>query len=134
MVRYSAFVLDDLNKETLVQKVSQLLSVGFLGQAGWEVIAHHCTINMGPLAAELKQNLGFLYELEIDGIGINERVIAARVAKLSQAGQISKNKTPHITIAVNREAGAKPVESNNIIEWTPFPANFNLFGTLSEIR
>jgi hypothetical protein len=134
MARYSAFVLDDENKETLVKKVEALLPAGFLNQVGWEVIAHHCTVNMGGLDPDLKQNLGFRYELEIDGVGINERVIAVRVSKLSQVGQISKNKIPHITVAVNREANAKPVESNNIRKWEEFPANFSLFGTLTEVR
>lgn len=47
-------------------------------------------------------------------------------------GYISKNKIPHITIAVNVAGGGKPVMSNNITDWQPMNP-VSLKGTVSEV-
>jgi hypothetical protein len=134
MIRYSAFVLSELDRQALLNEIYPKLETGFLNQAGWEEIAHHCTINMGKLEPEFVPFIGNKYELKITGIGINERVIAVRISKNSQAGLISKNKCPHITIAVNRAAGAKPVESNNIENWEDWYPNITILGEMKEVE
>lgn len=134
MVRYSAFVLKDDDHNKVVEKASKLLEDGLLNQAGWEILSHHCTINMGNLDADLRNYKGYEYDLDITHIGINERVIAFKVAKNTQSGKLSKNKTPHITVAVNRMAGAKPVESNQIENWIELDAPFTVKGILTEVK
>ena len=46
---------------------------------------------------------------------------------------ISDNKTPHITIGVNRSAGAKPVQSNNITKWDILRTPIALLGQVEEL-
>jgi hypothetical protein len=42
--------------------------------------------------------------------------LAAKIIPLGHFLHIH-NETPHVTILVNRDAGAKPVESNKITQW-----------------
>ncbi len=103
-ISYSAVVLDHESSELLLNK--------FNGEIpdGWKKYAHHMTIALGK-AIEDENLLGSSQILTVTQIGKSDMVIAVRVE-----GFPSKNKIPHITLAVNPEGG-KPFMSNKIEEW-----------------
>jgi hypothetical protein len=81
--------------------------------SGWETIAHHVTLNMGPWKGDPAQ-IGQWFPIEISGLAMDDKVMAVSVNLPN--GPMSKNAQPHITIAVNREAGGKPAMSNKL-QW-----------------
>ena len=103
-ISYSAVVLD--------HESSELLLNTFKGEIpdGWKKYAHHMTIALGK-AIEDENLLGSSQILTVTQIGKSDMVIAVRVE-----GFPSKNKIPHVTLAVNPEGG-KPFMSNKIEEW-----------------
>ena len=103
-ISYSAVVLDNESSELLLNK--------FNGEIpdGWKKYAHHMTISLGK-AIEDENLLGSSQTLIVTQIGKSDMVMAVRVE-----GFPSKNKIPHITLAVNPEGG-KPFMSNKIEEW-----------------
>ena len=103
-ISYSAVVLDYESSESLLNK--------FNGEIpdGWKKYAHHMTIALGK-AVEDENLLGSIQTLIVTQIGKSDMVIAVRVE-----GFPSKNKIPHVTLAVNPEGG-KPFMSNKIEEW-----------------
>ena len=103
-ISYSAVVLDHESSELLLNK--------FNGEIpdGWKKYAHHMTIALGK-AVEDENLLGSSQTLIVTQIGKSDMVIAVRVE-----GFPSKNKIPHVTLAVNPEGG-KPFMSNKIVEW-----------------
>ncbi len=120
---YSAVVLDKESR-------SKLLSVmGTYVPDDWEKIAHHMTINMGPIKPELERYLGMTVPLRVKEIGISEKAFAVKVE-----GFPTTNKIPHITIAIDRKGGGKPVMSNLITDWRPIQLGFDLKGTVKEIK
>lgn len=119
-ISYSGVVLNEKSRELLKTYISY--------PDGWEFIAHHMTINMGPLKEEYKPLLGQSMDLLVTHIGQTDKVVAVKVESEIQ----TKNKDPHITIAVNRTEGGKPVMSNDITEWVPiYP--FEVEGKIEEI-
>ena len=103
-ISYSAVVLDHESSELLLNK--------FNGEIpdGWKKYAHHMTIALGK-AIEDENLLGSSQILTVTQIGKSDMVMAVRVE-----GFPSKNKIPHITLAVNPEGG-KPFMSNKSEEW-----------------
>jgi len=103
-ISYSAVVLDYESSESLLNK--------FNGEIpdGWKKYAHHMTIALGK-AVEDENLLGSTQTLIVTQIGKSDMVMAVRVE-----GFPSKNKIPHVTLAVNPEGG-KPFMSNKIEEW-----------------
>lgn len=122
-VLYSAVVLDDASHQMLVNQFNTLIPKDF------KIYAHHMTINMGEIKEEYRKYLGTTVMLKIIAIGIDEKVIAARVV-----GFPTVNKIPHVTIAVDVANGGKPVMSNNITNWLPTKSLFMLKGTVQEIK
>jgi predicted kinase len=115
-------VLDDTSKKKL------LATLGDNIPEGWDVIAHHMTINFGKgLTGDRKDDLGKVVNLNIVSIGKSDMVIAAGVE-----GYHSDNKLPHITLAVNKSGGGKPVMSNNITDWKSLPSYINVSGVVTE--
>lgn len=86
---------------------------------GWEVVLHHVTLNMGPFKGN-RELLGQTFKVRVDTKASDEKVMAVGVDL--PAGVTSKNATPHITVAVNRDGGGKPVMSNNLKEWNAIPS------------
>ena len=103
-ISYSAVVLDYESSESLLNK--------FNGEIpdGWKKYAHHMTIALGK-AVEDENLLGSSQTLTVTQIGKSDMAVAVRVE-----GFPSKNKIPHVTLAVNPEGG-KPFMSNKIEEW-----------------
>ena len=95
----------------------------------WETIAHHVTLNMGPWKGDPSM-VGQYFDLTVTGFAMDDMVMAVEVALPS--GLKSKNANPHITVAVDREAGGKPVMSNKL-DWSKTQAlSLPLRGQLQE--
>ena len=103
-ISYSAVVLDHDTSELLLNKFDDEIP------DGWKKYAHHMTIALGK-AVEDEDLLGSIQTLIVTQIGKSDMAIAVRVE-----GFPSKNKIPHITLAVNPDGG-KPFMSNKIEEW-----------------
>lgn len=117
-ISYHAFVLDKSDQEylsTFVKKQPEF-------NLSWETIAHHVTVGMGKTSDKLIPIIGKRYSIKITHYGfIENRVIAVKVivSNFPQDDFSSSVKFPHITLAVNRNSGAKPYESNKITHWEP---------------
>lgn len=122
---YSALVLDEASHKRLVEVLSDRLP------DGWEVIAHHMTINMGPLRKGPCDPglLGESATLKVVSLASDELVMAVGVT----SDVPSKNAQPHVTIAVNRQAGGKPFFSNKLTSWIDLDEPFELTGTILEV-
>jgi hypothetical protein len=131
---YSAVLLDEKSQLKL-EKLAEDIRVNgvrlpmLVRDSGWKMYNHHMTICMGPLPEYLKQYIDTPQKLEVTHIGISDKAVAARVI-----GFDSKNKIPHVTIAVNIKGGGKPVNSNDIKEWTPVEKVIKLSGEVRELQ
>jgi hypothetical protein len=94
---------------------------------GFEKIAHHMTITMGGLPPEKKSDVGKTVNLTVTHLGVSEKAIAVKVS-----GYFTTNKNPHITLAIDRKGGAKPVDSNKITNWETLPQQIPLSGKVTE--
>lgn len=123
---YTALVLDKDSKERLVRRFAHLIP------GDWDVIAHHMTINMGPISKGPADPslLGKAAELTVVSVAADDKVMAVGVT----SDVPSKNAQKHITLAVNREGGGKPVMSNNLSNWEALPEHFDLYGTVEEVQ
>lgn len=119
-VSYSAVVLTSSSQEDLIIRLSQVIP-------DWHIYAHHMTICMGSLNNDRKKHIGTKQKLEVYEIGGSDQVIAVKVK-----GFESDNKIPHITLAVNKDKGGRPVMSNDIENWIPI-APFNVWGIVEEV-
>jgi len=124
-VSYSAVVLDDKSRASLLKVLSPMIP------KGWEIIAHHMTIKMGALdnGSEAQEDMENNIEvsLRVVDYAMDELVMAVGVE-----GYQSTNPKPHITIAVNRADGGKPFFSNKLTDWKPLGFPLNLTGKVSE--
>lgn len=121
-ISYTALVLTPESRSQLLRQLGATPD-------GWEVIAHHMTINMGPAdRGPAVEMVGQTHELTAVALGQDERVMAVQV----QSDVPSDNSTKHITIAVNRAAGGKPFHSNQLGEWSPI-SPISLKGVIEEV-
>ena len=119
-VSYSGVILNEESRKLLKKYIPY--------PKDWEFIGHHMTINMGSLKEEYTSLLGQSFDLLVTHIGQTDKVVAVKVESEIK----TQNKTPHITIAVDRVNGGKPVMSNDITDWVPvFP--FEVEGKIEEI-
>lgn len=142
-ISYSAVVLDeksqkdlkDLVKDFTVKTANNATVPIVVRDSGWEWYCHHMTINMGPLKDNLRANeettVGSPQKLTVIAIGASDKAVAVKVQGL-MAGH-SKNAIPHVTVAVNKKQGGKPVDSNKITDWQAAPKNLVLKGKVEEI-
>lgn len=118
---YTAVVLRDAER-------AKLLSA-YPAPEGFEPIAHHMTINMGPASNGPAANmLGQEAVLKIISVASDDKVMAVEV----ETNVPSINKRKHITIGVNRAAGGKPVQSNNLANWRSVPP-LQIHGIVAEV-
>lgn len=108
-VSYSAIVLTPESHEKLVTQFRDRVP------AGWTIFAHHVTINMGELPPELKASIGLPVKIQVIDWNMDDKVAAVQVVVPRELQPFMKNKHPHITIAVNKAGGGKPVMSNSMI-------------------
>lgn len=131
---YSAVVLDEKSHLKLVAWAENNVKVVgvrlpiLVRDNGWKIAAHHMTVNLGELPEYLKQYLGTKQKLEATHIGVSPMAVAVRVI-----GFESKNRIPHVTIAVNVRSGGKPVMSNDIKDWVPLETPIKLTGEVQEL-
>lgn len=97
---------------------------------GWELIAHHVTVNMGSYKGD-RQNLGRSFQIKVKSFAKDDKVCAVGV----EVNGLEVKANPHITIAVDRANGGKPAMSNKL-DWNNAEqmAEVNLTGTLFEVR
>lgn len=130
-IAYSGIVLTNKSKTEMVNYIfnNSITSKELKKDLkNWEILAHHMTINMGPVKEEYKPLLGQSFDLLVTHVGYTDKVLAVKV----ETQFVTKNKDPHITVAVNKQKGGKPVMANEITEWIPiFP--FEVEGKLEEI-
>jgi hypothetical protein len=112
---YTAIVLDEDSAALVKKEGGRYRETPY----GADFKCHHVTLAMG---ADATFPVGKRRILTVTHIGCVEgRVSAFRVLGADD----SKNKVPHVTIAVAK--GAKPVESNQIVEWREV-LNFSISG------
>mgnify|MGYP004461619809 FL=1 len=131
-VAYSGVVLDNESHQRLLNSVDI--------PEGWETIAHHMTITLGPLLHpkgkhDFSKNYGPGNEvtLKVTHVGLDDRAMAVKV---EAPYEISKRIAfPHITVAVNREGGGKPFHSNKIPadNFKPIEGELMVRGTVQEV-
>lgn len=114
---YSGIFLD--NKSKL------LLGTKMYVPSGWKKYGDHMTIKMGRLPDNLIDKKGKKFTLTINSIGVSDTNIAFGVKS-----NLSTNKIPHITWAVDTDKG-KPVDSNKIKKWKKI-IPFTVTGILDE--
>lgn len=122
-ISYSAVVLD----ASSVTKIKNWIGEDFNGSE-WELIAHHATICLGELPQHMKHRIGEVVTLTGFMFGSSDKAMAIEVEGIE-----SKNKIPHITIAINRETGGKPVDSNKITNWKKIKM-FDVTGVITEVE
>ncbi len=118
-VSYSGIILDKNTQQEVLNQVDI--------PNGWKVYAHHMTICLGELPENLKHLKGKKQNLKITKLGKSDKAIAFGVET-----DLSKNKIPHITIAINTSIGAKPKDSNDITEWENIEP-FTVIGYVDEV-
>ena len=126
-ISYSAVVLDKLSQQKLVGVFKPMIP------KDWEIIADHMTIKMGALEngsqAKEDMNNGTTITLNVKDYAINDMVMAVRVE-----GYETQNAIQHITLAVNRKAGAKPVMANKLTDWKELIFPLVLTGKVTEVN
>ena len=127
-VTYSAVVLTDDSRETLLDAIGEQIP------EGWKVIAHHMTIIFAkPLPELVKDKLDDTVSLFAYEIGVSEKALAVKVKGFPafENDGITPKKIPHVTVAVSPIG--KPVDSNFITEWKPLDQEIELTGTVKEL-
>ena len=124
-VKYSAVVLDDKSRTALLKRLGNMIP------DGWETIAHHMTMNMGALAPEYQKFLGMTIVMEAVEFAADDKVMAVGV---EVDKYLTKNAKPHITLAVNRANGGKPMMSNQLTNWEKLSEPLVLTGTVTEVQ
>lgn len=121
-VAYSAVVLDDRSRERLIERFKSMIPPEF------EIIAHHMTINLGDIDPKYEKYLQMPVRLSVEEIAMDDKVVAVGVT-----GFETNNAKAHITLAVNRKAGGKPVMSNNLINWERLKRPLLVTGKVTEV-
>jgi len=122
-VSYSAVVLDDNSRSRLIERFKSEIPNNY------EIIADHMTLNLGPIDPEFEEYLGMPIRLSVDDIAMDDMVIAVGVS-----GFGSKNIKPHITLAVNRIEGGKPMMSNKLVDWKKLKRPLLISGKVMEVN
>lgn len=122
-ISYSAVVLDNNSRSRLIEKFKSIIPKGY------EIIAHHMTINMGEINHSYEKFLGMKVNLTVNSFAGDDKVMAVGVS-----GFPTVNKLPHITLAVNRANGGKPMMSNQLTNWEKLSEPLILTGTVTEVQ
>jgi hypothetical protein len=124
--RYCGVLLSDTSRDVLLDGLKDKIP------DNWKVIAHHMTIDPFKPFSESKfcKDLEFnsSIELKVTHYGINEKAFAVKV----DYPYATRNKIPHITIAINNVDG-KPKDSNSITEWIELKDDITVDGTIQDL-
>lgn len=107
-ISYTGIVLTKADSDRLIAALRGKIP------EGWEIVAHHATINMGPYKGE-QELLNSEQTITATSFAIDDKVCAVGVEMPPSTP--STNADPHITIAVNRAGGGKPFHSNKL-DWS----------------
>jgi hypothetical protein len=122
-ISYSAVVLDEKSRTRLIERFKSIIP------EGWDVIADHMTINLGEIDPEYQKYLGLPVRLSVDEIAMDDKVIAVGVS-----GFESKRDKPHITLAINKQEGGKPMMSNVLDNWKKLKRPLLVTGKVTEVE
>ena len=122
-VSYTAIVLDDESRKRLIKVFSKMIP------EGWEVLAHHMTLNMGEVNPEQRKDLGKKVIINAVKYAINDNVMAVGVK-----GYDTDKDRAHITLAVNRANGGKPKMSDELTNWRAMGFSVKLSGVVTEVK
>lgn len=144
-VRYTGIVLEN-------RSANELLETFYHDNpevAGWEPVAHHMTLRLGALSQPKKDKHeefarlnGRMVDLRVTAFGLSDKAAAVEVQCLDNdvatameaLAAIDGKKSPwHVTVAVNRAGGGKPVDSNRITTWEPLPEPMKITGVVQEV-
>lgn len=115
-ISYSAIVLTEQDRDNLLAQLINMIP------EGWDIVAHHMTICMGPLIHPTKASHdysafgepGTPHRLQVTEVGMDNKAMAVKVISPAMTQNESKGGFAHITIAVNTAGGGKPFHSNKI--------------------
>jgi len=129
-IQYSGVILEESSRQRILRAINIM---GIEIPDDWEIIAHHVTIAFAQKIPDeftrMNMYLGGKLDFTAETVAMDDMVIAVGVS-----GVESLNKQPHITIAVNRNAGAKPAMSNNLTNWIPLKRPLRLVGKVEEVE
>lgn len=118
---YTAIVLNTSDR-------AKLLGI-FAVPEGFDAVCHHMTINLGGARNGPAQAfLGQVVKMKVMSIASNDKVIALGV----ETNVPSVNFRKHITFAVNKSAGGKPKDSNQLYQWDLIPS-IEVSGVVTEV-
>jgi len=118
-ISYCGVILDEESKEKILKAVDI--------PSGWKVINHHMTIKLGGLPENLKDRKGEKVTLKVISLGKSDKAIALGIET-----NLSTNKKPHVTVAINVSNGGKTKDSNDIVDWENIESFF-ISGTIDEV-
>ncbi|MFA5366435.1 MAG: GNAT family N-acetyltransferase [Dehalococcoidia bacterium] len=126
-VSYTGVILDKESRKQLLKVFKAMIP------EGWEVVAHHMTIRLDELDPNSKEYLDMkgskTITLNIVDYALNDLVMAVGVT-----GYPSESTKPHITLAINKEAGGKPAMSKELTDWKPLGFRFKVTGKIEEVE
>lgn len=96
---------------TLTENARQMLMAQFDPKFP-EFIGHHITIRMG---AKSTDPLPFASSIQVVGYACNDAGIEALVVEVDGTTERADGKIYHITWSLDRDAGFKPVKSNDLV-------------------
>jgi hypothetical protein len=102
---------------------TDLLADLFKTPTGWTRKAHHMTLNLGPCHDQ--GLVGLPFTVKAYAVGKDDKVQAVAVLT-----GLSKNRVPHVTLAISPTGAAK--DSNDLEEWVTIPP-FTLTGVVTEV-
>lgn len=120
---YTAVVLDSDSQNKLKNFCALFLP------ASWDLVCHHMTTNMGgavngPAHAYLGQKVALKATHFAKGLLVAAVLVECEVP--------STNANKHVTLAVDKANGGKPVMSNKLSEWEKME-DISLTGTVMEV-
>jgi hypothetical protein len=121
-VLYSCVLLDKASHNALITPANYDVEP----PDGWVIFAHHMTIAFGKGVKD-KSELGKKVTLRVFKVGISDMAMAVQVD-----GYPSEKAIPHITIAINKDGGGKPKDSNDITKWQDIKP-FYITGVVADI-
>jgi len=122
-ISYSAVVLDDRSRQRLIERFKSIIPDGYT------IIADHMTINMGEIDPEFEKYLGLAIRLSVNDFAMDDKVIAVGVS-----GFETRNNKAHITLAINKANGGKPMMSNKLTNWQPLKRPLLITGVVAEVE
>lgn len=130
-ILYMALVLDPKSSDVLRQYAEELNP--FTGQ-NFNTFCHHMTIafNNGNIPDDIMQwvneHLEQGFTAHVTSFGYNDKAAAVGI----NTDVPSTNMHKHITLFTNADNNGKPVDSNNITNWSALPEydKFDVHGTI----